>query len=102
MSSRAEDPSTSANARLDPIVVTATRRPEAKADESLEREVQSALKSDPYFYDEHVTVKIKNGVLTLEGIVFDDWDLRNALRIARRTPGVKRVINDLEISLGGE
>jgi osmotically-inducible protein OsmY len=36
------------------------------------------------------------------GIVFDDWDLRTARRIAKRIPGVKRVINDLEMKLGGE
>jgi osmotically-inducible protein OsmY len=38
----------------------------------------------------------------LHGIVFDEWDLRVAKRIARKVPGVKRVINDLEIELGGE
>jgi osmotically-inducible protein OsmY len=53
-------------------------------------------------YDAHVTVTVKNGVVTLHGIVFDDWDLRTALRIARRAPRVKRVVNDLEIKLGGE
>jgi osmotically-inducible protein OsmY len=54
------------------------------------------------FSDEHVTVTVNNGVATLQGIVFDDWDLRDAIRIARRIPGVKRVNNDLEIKLGGE
>jgi osmotically-inducible protein OsmY len=47
-------------------------------------------------------VTIKNGVVTLHGMVFDDWDLRSAMRIAKRLPGVKRVVNDLEIKLGGE
>jgi hypothetical protein len=37
-----------------------------------------------------------------KGMVFDDWDLRNAMRIARKIPGVRRVVNDLEIKLGGE
>jgi osmotically-inducible protein OsmY len=60
------------------------------------------MRSDPYFPDEHVVVTIKDGVVTLHGIVFDDWDLRIAKRIAKRTPGVKRVIDDLEISVGGE
>jgi osmotically-inducible protein OsmY len=30
------------------------------------------------------------------------WDLRAAMRIAKRMPGVKRVIDDFEIKLGGE
>jgi osmotically-inducible protein OsmY len=29
-------------------------------------------------------------------------DLRQAMRISRRIAGVKRVINDLEIKLGGD
>ena len=64
--------------------------------------MEEALHSDAFFYDEHVSVTINNGVITLQGIVFDDWDLRSAVRICRKIPGVKRVINDLEIKLGGE
>lgn len=60
------------------------------------------MRSDPFFFDEHITITIMDGVVTLHGIVFDDWDLRSARRIAKRIPGVKRVINDLEMKLGGE
>ena len=91
-----------ANDRLDPITVTARRQENLAADEEVLQRAQGALRSDPYFYDEHVTVTISHGVLTLHGIVFDDWDLHNALRLARRVPGVNRVINDLDIMLGGE
>jgi osmotically-inducible protein OsmY len=41
-------------------------------------------------------------VVTLHGFIFDEWDLRVVKRIARKTPGVRRVIDDLEIELGGE
>jgi osmotically-inducible protein OsmY len=44
------------------------------------------MRSDQFFYDEHVTITIKNGVVTLHGIVFDDWDPRAARRIAKRIP----------------
>ena len=64
--------------------------------------MESALHADPFFNDEHVTVTIKDGVVTLHGIVFDEWDLRAVKRIARRIPGVRRVVDDLEIKLGGE
>jgi osmotically-inducible protein OsmY len=87
---------------LDPIVVTAKKRPDPVADEKLTEQVEAALHSDPFFYDEHVTVTIRNGVVTLQGIVFDDWDLRDALRLSRKVAGVKRVVNELEIKLGGE
>jgi osmotically-inducible protein OsmY len=71
-------------------------------DEVLKEQVETVLHDDPYFFGEHVTVTIRNGVATLQGIVFDDWDLRNAIRLSRKVPGVKRVVNDLEIKLGGE
>jgi osmotically-inducible protein OsmY len=87
---------------LDTILVTAKRQADAEADEKVRGQVASALHSDPFFNDEHVTVTIKDGVVTLHGIVFDEWDLRAVKRIARRIPGVKRVVNDLEIKLGGD
>jgi BON domain len=83
--------------RLEPIVVTAKRRSDPVADEKTKTHVEEALHSDPFFYDEHVTVTVENGVATLHGMVFDDWDMRQAMRISRRIAGVKRVINDLEM-----
>jgi osmotically-inducible protein OsmY len=82
---------------LDPIVVTAKR-----ADDEVRKQVVTALHGNPYFYDGHVSVSIQDGVVTLSGMVFDEWDLRVAKRIAKRVPGVKRVVNGLEIKLGGE
>jgi osmotically-inducible protein OsmY len=83
--------------RLESIVVTAKRRSDPVADEKMKTQVEEAMHSDPVFYDEHVTVTVKNGVATLSGMVFDDWDMRQAMRISRRIAGVKRVINDLEM-----
>lgn len=87
---------------IDQIVVTANKQPDPVADEKMREQVETALHSDPFFYDEHVTVTIKNGVITLRGIAFDEWDLRNAVRIARRVAGVKRVVNYLEIVVANE
>jgi hypothetical protein len=88
--------------RLEAVVVTAKKRADPVADEELTRKIATALHADPYFYDEHVTVTVTNGVVRLQGMVFDDWDLRIAMRDSRGIPGVKRVINELEIKLGGE
>ncbi len=49
-----------------------------------------------------VRALLENGVAVLPGMVFDDWDMRQAIRICRRIAGVKRVINDLEIESGGD
>jgi hypothetical protein len=86
--------------RLDPIVVTAKKRQDRVADEVLTKNVEVALHSNPYFNDEHVTVTIKNGVVTLEGIVYDDWDVRTAMRIAKKIAGVRRVVTDFYVPDG--
>jgi osmotically-inducible protein OsmY len=39
-------------------------------------------------------------VVTLQGIVFDDWDMRTAMRIAKKIPGVKRVVTDFYVPDG--
>jgi osmotically-inducible protein OsmY len=91
-----------ADRKLSEVVVTAKRQPDPAADARLQVQVETALAADAYFNSEHVSVTVLNGVATLHGIIFDDWDLRNAIRISRRIPGVRRVVNDLEIKLGGE
>jgi osmotically-inducible protein OsmY len=83
---------------LDTIVVSAQRL----FDEQLRTKVEQALRDNPTLMSDHLDVSIKNGVVTLTGLVFDDWDMRIARRAANRIPGVKRVINDMEIKLGGE
>jgi hypothetical protein len=81
---------------LKEIVVTGIKQ-RSPEDEKLNDEIKTAMKSDRYFYDYHVAVDTKNGVVTLRGLVFDDWDVRAAIRISKRIPGVKRVVNQLEI-----
>jgi osmotically-inducible protein OsmY len=98
----AAGPDKGAQGQLNGILVSAQRERDAAADRALEHTTAAALHANPYFYDAHVSITVSNGVATLHGIVFDDWDLRTALRLARKVPGVRRVVNDLEIKLGGE
>jgi hypothetical protein len=72
-----------------------------QANEELRKRVKAALHADPYFYDRHVTVAIENGRVVLRGFVFSDWDLRQALRIARESAGGRPVVDDLSIKEGG-
>jgi osmotically-inducible protein OsmY len=76
------------------------KRADPAMDERTRLHVEEALHSDAIFNDEHVTVSIKNGIVTLQGIVFDDWDVRTAVRIARRIPGVRRVVTDFYVPDG--
>ena len=71
------------------------------ADEELRQRVAAALHSDPYFYDEHVSVSVEKGVVVLRGFVASDWDLLDAIRIAGKAAGDRRVIDDLSIEQGG-
>jgi hypothetical protein len=86
-------------AELDPIVVTARKL--AVSDEEVTHRVESAFDADKYFYGAQVTVRTRNGVVYLDGSVWDDWDMRSVLRIARHIPGVKRVVNNLDIGPDG-
>jgi osmotically-inducible protein OsmY len=63
--------------------------------------VAAALHSDPYLYDAHVTVSVEKGAVVLRGFVSSDWDLLDAIRIASKAAGDRRVIDDLSIKLGG-
>jgi osmotically-inducible protein OsmY len=83
--------------KIDPIIVTGKRTEDLK----MELAVQTALHLHPVVYDKHITVTVENGVATLSGFVFDDWDRWLAYRISLRIPGVKRVINNLEVVTPG-
>lgn len=71
-------------------------------DELVSRQVATALHSDPNVLDDHITVTVKNGIVTLHGIALDYWDVRAMKRLSRRVAGVKRVVDDIDVRLGGE
>ncbi|SPE20748.1 exported hypothetical protein [Burkholderiales bacterium] len=97
----ADEEGAPAVAPLEPITVTARKSSETVADEELRQQVQTALHSDPYFFDAHVTVTVHDGVVTLEGMVLDFWDLRDAIRISHKVEGVKGVNDELELHISG-
>jgi osmotically-inducible protein OsmY len=83
------------------MVMPATEERSRAADQQLQTKVENALLSDPYFYSAHVTVSVKNGSVFLQGFVFSDWDLRDAIRIATKVSGRSRVVDNLAIEVGG-
>jgi osmotically-inducible protein OsmY len=87
--------------RSDSAADSATHESDAVTDDQLRQRVKTALHTDPYFYDEHVTVSVENGEVVLRGFVSSDWDIRDALRIASKAAGGRRVIDNLSIKLGG-
>jgi len=71
------------------------------ANQKLRKQVAAALHADPYLDDEHINISAERGVVVLSGLVFDDWDLRAALRTAREAAGHRPVIDRLSIEEGG-
>ena len=86
---------------LTTMVIPAIQEQARAADQQLQTKVENALVSDPYFYSAHVTVSVKNGTVILEGFVFSDWDLRDAIRIATKASGGGHVVDNLTIEVGG-
>jgi osmotically-inducible protein OsmY len=80
--------------------ITVTARKVAKSDAEVTEQVETALHQDRYIFSEHVTISSKNGVVTLRGIAVDYWDVIAMKRLVRKMPGVKRVVDNLDISLG--
>ena len=70
-------------------------------DGELATRVKGALHAAPYFYDEHVAVSVEHGEVVLRGIVFSDSDLVDAIRIASKAAGNRRVVDDLSIERNG-
>jgi osmotically-inducible protein OsmY len=84
---------------LQEIIVIARK---VKSDEEVTRQVETALHSNPYIFDEHITVTTRNGVVTLHGIALDYWDVFAMQRLVRKMAGVKRVVNDIDVRIGGD
>jgi BON domain len=83
-----------------PVPTAAAQAADSPSDE-LRKRVTAALHADPYFYDAHVSVSVEKGAVVLRGFVFSDWDLREALRLARTAAGDNTVVDDLSIKEGG-
>jgi osmotically-inducible protein OsmY len=82
-------------------VPTAMAQAADSKNDALRNRVTAALHADPYFFDKDVTVSVEKGVVVLSGFVFSDWDLRDALSIARKAAGDVQVVDNLSIKEGG-
>jgi osmotically-inducible protein OsmY len=74
------------------VVINATRLEDA----AVTAKVVQAIKDDPYIYAGHITVVTENGVVRLQGFIYDESDLRRTLRLARKIAGKRRVLNEIE------
>lgn len=68
-----------------------------QADREIAASVAAALDADKLLYARHITVRANGGVVRLTGFVWDNSDLVEAGRVAQLVPGVRRVVNDVEL-----
>lgn len=85
------------NSRLVSIAASENQVANQQADEVLRNRVKTALHTDPYFFDRHVTVSVEKGSVVLNGFVFSGTDIVDALRIARKAAGNTPVVENLSI-----
>ena len=90
-----------ANAQADDAKAVAGTPATGTTDEELAEKVHTALQSDKYFFGKHVTVSVEKGDVVLRGFVLTSWDMRDAVRIAQKAAGDRRVVNNLSLKVGG-
>jgi osmotically-inducible protein OsmY len=74
------------------------RSPEqVQEDQATEDRVYAALNADPTFYYRHVDVRVDRGLAHLSGYVWSSDALFNAKQIAAGIPGVRLVVNEMEL-----
>ena len=90
----AQDAAEKSDRRLPELVIEAKRQ---AADERVTRQVEQTLTNDPWIFADHITITTENGVVRLEGIVGDTGEMFRIMRLCRKIPGARRVVNALEI-----
>jgi len=74
---------------------------ERAVDDDLVARVDRALRDDPNIYARHIDIDVNRGVVRLSGFVWTSDDLYAARRVASTVPGVTRVVDQLELMVGG-
>jgi osmotically-inducible protein OsmY len=71
-----------------------------KTNEELQKNVQEALKWEPLLHAAEIGVTVKDGVVTLTGVVDSFSKKSEAEDAAKNVTGVKAVVEKIEVSLG--
>ena len=77
------------------IGLACTKAPD---DTQMTSQIQSRLTQDSGLHDKQIAVQTSDGVVTLSGTVENETQRETAARYASATPGIKQVVNNLEIA----
>ena len=69
------------------------------ADGQLADRVRSSMLADPLLKDADLSVGARDGVVTLKGAVVDLAQFDRAIELARKTPGVDKVVSRLQVEV---
>ncbi len=81
------------------LLVSGVDCAKAPSDSQLSEQIQSKLKQDSGLQDKSITVQTSKGVVTLAGTVDNDAERTAAARYASTTPGIKEIVNNLQIAV---
>ena len=73
----------------------------AVSDDTIYDNVRRKLASDPLVKGGGLTVDVKEGVVTLTGVVEQDKQKERAAKLAKKVSGVKSVTNELQVARKG-
>lgn len=79
------------------VVPAAQAEQVARSDEQLDESIESRFQASERLSEADVEVEVENGVARLSGSVPSRSDQVAALTVARTTPGIRRVIDDLRV-----
>jgi osmotically-inducible protein OsmY len=79
------------------LLVGAGCSKKAKSDDTVARDVESRLNTDPQLSSAQIKVKVEDGTVKLDGKVNSEQEAEKALTLARGVPGVQRVQSSLTI-----
>lgn len=79
------------------VLATTTGCAKAPTDAQLRQQIQAKLSQDSGLQEKSITVETAAGVVTLSGQVDDDGQRTAAARYAAATPGIKEVVNNLQV-----
>lgn len=77
------------------MAVSCTKTP---SDSQVSEQIQTKLNQDSGLQGKAITVQTSGGVVTLSGVVDNDAQRTAASRYASGTPGIKQVVNNLQVA----
>jgi hyperosmotically inducible protein len=78
-----------------------TTRARTPQDAAIADRVSAALNAEPNHLYRHVTVSVTNGVVRLGGLAYSNDAIQRAKEVARNTPGVSSVEDQIQLERQG-